>query len=129
MIDLIDLSKQQLEFAIAILRSINSKINSISIKNYDINTDSLFCGLSVYSYFLCEQDYNVGKALYQNRNNMEEGFAVIDYKCTIDEILSVFINEGDNNLIVIDKSYSIPEELIKLFGYPEITVHGCYYQT
>lgn len=127
-VELIDLSRKQLEYAIIILNSINIRIQNISVKSYDIKTDAAFSGLSIFSYFLCEQDYHAGEALYQSKNDMAGGFAVIDYETTINQIQSYFLNEYDEKLVVINKCYSIPEELISLFGYEEITLHGCYYR-
>ena len=126
-IELIDHSRQQLLFAKHLLEGINAQIQNIIIKDYCLETEPPFSGMSLFSYFLCEQDYNFGRMLYQNKNMLKGGFVVIDYEYVIHDIYRYFQENNDDNVIVIDKTYSMSPAINALSGYSEIVVHGCYY--
>lgn len=126
-IRLVDKSYRQLELARHFCKKLGVSIQKSNKEVFHVNEKTVD-EVAHFSYFICEQERQFIKELYLHRNNLKNGFSVIDYKYVVDRIKNMFEKNGDYGVRVYNLRVQLPPKVRELLNEREIIIYGCYYE-
>lgn len=123
---LVDKSQRQIQMAQTICKATKVDIKSYTIEPFMFQNVP-YNDTAIFSYFVCEQDKDFIDELYQQQNQFNHGFVIVDYDYVVNHIVNVFSQMEERKIQPISLSCTLPAEIASTLHRDEVTVYGCIY--